>query len=103
MIDYKIFYENRDYLQKGWTFEKIKKLLENKAVPLTKEALAEIVSEEALNITEDDLIDYLTFKSDNVSLLPKINFRPSQYRMTYAEDLEKNDELNQDFPEPEDK
>ena len=99
----KIFIENKDYLPDGWTFEKIEKLLEAKKLkPLTKETLAEVVSEECLNMTEEDLMAYLAKYEDQKPLVPP-HMSAYNPRMAYAEDLDKNDELNQDFPEPEDK
>ena len=98
----KIFIEYKDYLPEGWTFERLEQLLESKAVPLTKEALAQIISEEALNMTEDDLIEYLKSKADQIDLLPKTNLGPVHPHMAYAESLEKDDELNQEFPEVKD-
>jgi len=99
----KIFIEHKDYLPDGWTFEKIEKLLEAKQLkPLTKEALSEIVSEECLNMTEDELMEYLAKYEKDKQIIPP-HMATYQPQMSYAEGLDENDELNQDFPEPEDK
>ena len=97
----KIFIEHTDYLPEGWTFERIEQILESKALPFTKENLAKIVSEEALNLTEEDVIKLLAeeprFKNANVHI-PQTMGRP---RMAYGEGLDKDDELNQEFPDVE--
>ena len=99
----KLFIENKDYLPDGWTFEKIEKLLEaRKAKPLTKESLAEIISEECLSMTEDELMEYLAKHEKDKQIIPP-HMAAYSPRMAYAEDLDKNDELNQDFPEINDK
>ncbi|MBP5693854.1 MAG: hypothetical protein J6X03_00115 [Bacilli bacterium] len=96
----KIFFEHSDYLPNGWTFEKlqaaVEKKLSKKAIPFTKESLAEIINPEFLNMTEDELIEYLAAHMENT--LPT-HALGSQPRFAYAEDLDKDDELNQDFPE----
>ena len=55
----KLFIIHEDYLPEGWTFERIEKLLESKPIKLTKEALAEIITPECLNMTEEELINYI--------------------------------------------
>jgi len=99
MDESKFFIIYKDYLPEGLTWEKLEQLAEaKKAKPLTKETLAEIVDPKFLDITEDDFIEYLKqiFPEDG---LPKHYFGQSQPHLAYAEDLDKNDELNQDFPE----
>ena len=66
----KVFIEYKDYLPEGWTFEKLEQLIEAKKLkPLTKEALSEIVSEECLNMTEDELLEYLAKYGRRLSLV----------------------------------
>lgn len=98
----KLFIENKDYLPDGWTFEKLEQLIEAKKLKLlTKEALSEIVSEECLNMTEDELLKYLAKYEKEKQIIPP-HMNAYQPRMAYAENLEKDDELNQDFPDSED-
>lgn len=104
MSDVKIFIENKDYLPDGMTWEKLYELAEKKSgkpVKLTEESLAEIVDPKFLDMTEDDLLDYISKHMDQ-SVLPTHNLGPTQPRLAYAENLEENDELNQDFPEVKD-
>ena len=95
----KLFIVNEDYLPDGWTFERLEKLLESKPVKLTKEALAEIVTPECLNMSEEELIKYI---NEHENIIPAHRLTAPQPRMVYAENLEKDDELNQEFPEVKD-
>jgi len=99
----KMFIEHKDYLPEGWTFDRIIEAIEAKqAKPFTREALAEIVSEEALNLTEDDLIEYLVkhYQEEEEPVPPFLTSLMPQQRFAYAENLDKDDELNQEFPDP---
>ena len=57
--DFKVLVEYKDYLPDGWTWDKLEKLAEEKAVPLTRENLAKIVDPKYLDMTEEDFIKYL--------------------------------------------
>ena len=101
MNDTKIFIEYKDYLPEGMTWEDLYALVEGKVgkpVKLTRESLAKIVDPKFLDMTEDELLDYIKQNMPQETL-PKYNFGQNQPRLAYAEDLDKNDELNQDFPE----
>lgn len=60
----KIFFEHKDYLPEGWTFEKIENLLTNKTLPLTKESLALFVSEKCLDMDAEVLYQYILNKEE---------------------------------------
>ena len=95
----KMFIEHKDYLPEGWTFERINEILDKKGLALTRENLAKIVSEEALNMTEDALIRYLANEPNFKNAPVHIPQTMGQPRMAYGESLDKGDELNQDFPD----
>lgn len=99
MDERKFVLVHTDSLPDGLTWEKLEQLAEARKVKhFTRETLAEIVDPKFLDMTEDDFIEYLKQNIPHEEL-PKYNLGQNQPRLAYAEDLEKNDELNQDFPE----
>lgn len=96
-------YINSDYLPQGWTFDKILAELEAGSIKtLTKENLAEFIDPRLLNMSEAEIADYIKqlIKDKNISLF---NSEASMPKFNYAENLDKTDELNQEFTDPEDK
>ena len=98
MEDKKVFeVVYKDYLPKGVSFPEANK---QEALPLTRENLAQIIAPAYLDMTEDELIDYIQAgEKEDTPDLP-VHQMSSQPRLAYAEGLDKDDELNQDFPEP---
>jgi len=92
----------KDYLPEGLTFEKLAMLANQNGKELTLENLKQIISEEALNMSEEDLEKF--FKDHNIENIPLnlLNKNVGNRNFAYAEDLEKPEHLNQDFPEVED-
>ena len=92
----KIFLKNEDFLPGNKTFGEFMAGDENN---LTEEELASFLTADCLEMTEDDLIDYL---NDHQAGKIPVHYQAPKQRMAYAEDLDENDPLNQEFPEPTD-
>ena len=100
--DTKFFVVYKDYLPEGITWEMLEKADEEKPVPLTRENLAKIVDPKYLDMTEEDFEKFIKEHEAKKSALPTTNFKAPQQRMAYAENLDENNELNQEFPEVKD-
>ena len=97
----KEFLKYEDYLPDGLTFEKLLALVNEKPKELTLENLKKIISEKALNMSEEDLFKFL--KDNGIEDVP-LNLLANNTlnrNFAYAEELEKPEYLNQDFPEVE--
>ena len=104
MDDNKFSITYEDYLPNGTSWEALDKALVNKPVEFTRENLAKIIDPKFLDLSEEEFEDFVKKHENIKSLFSTTHFNAPQHRLSsYAEDLDKNDELNQEFPAPEDK